>query len=83
MSEWASGSLPTVITRIPVLLFAWSELRTVDHGDCCRRCLRASACAAVAPAAKVVLVKLPAESDSFPGVAKAATMALAAAKIGA
>ncbi len=35
----------------------------------------------VAPAAKVVLVKLPAESDSFPDAAKAMTNALGEAKL--
>jgi hypothetical protein len=36
----------------------------------------------VAPAAKIKLVTLPVESDAFPGVAKAATTALAQAKVG-
>jgi len=35
----------------------------------------------VVPAAKVVLVKLPAESDSFPDAAKAMTTALGAAQV--
>ena len=38
--------------------------------------------APIAPAAKVKLVTLPAESDSFPAVAKAATSAIADAKLG-